>query len=550
MNSGINYLKIKIMKKTILLLSALACLTVACNKELTEAVSSSEIRTLSAQIDNGTRTTYTEDGVFSWTSGDIISYVVRSTEGSSPTNKYDRYQYSTSGSGTQVSFTGAVPSGQWSSADFAYYPYNGDSANGYSSNTFDVGKNTTLQAILYGTIKAYPDRLKGIIPMIGVKTGTNSDGSVENYHFYPVTGVLKVSFAGLPSAATQLALNSTSAYPLYGTFNVDTGRSVPEIKSTDVASGYAEKYLNFDYSSSSDSFYIPLPTGTIPAGTLTVSINDGTNTLYAVTNKQDIVLTRGEITELPTITVPSVKVKFSGAADNPKATIYFSGDVAYVKYSSTMTTDYGPGNTCSASGSVIDLSKGYNYKWPFQYQAYNSADEAIGSLQIEYYYSITSTGINEVCKQFTSANSDIGLSDSHVPTLHSLDPFPATTPTISFAVSDDATKGNIMVTEFCGISGKVYGTYVDYKTASSTPKQGLPQIVTNNEVFCSAGGNDYILKEASYAGARFGVKTTVYGTPNVYGKDADLVCWGASVGLYSSTAGWGTYVDYFFDPVE
>ena len=538
------------MKKIVFSLFALMALTISCNKEPAEMNSSEPedgaIHTISASIQQGdSKTTYTSEGVFSWSSGDYISYIVKSKS----TNKHDRYTYSTTESGLNATFIGSAPSGEWEAIDYAYYPYDGES--GYINNTFDKTASTSLQAILYGTIKAYPDRLKGIVPMIGKKVSDDASGTVDHYHFYPVTGVLKLSFTGLPATASQIRLNVPDAatYPLNGTFNVDTERAIPEIKTTDVSSGYPLKYLNFDFSNSSDAFYIPLPTGTIPAGKLTVSVTDGTNSLYSVTNKTDIVLTRGEITELPSITVPSLKVKFSGAADDPKATIYFSGDVAYVKYSSTMTTAYGPGNTCSTSGTVISLPKGYNYKWPFQYQAYNSSDETIGALQIAYYYSITSTGKTEVCKQFTSATSDIGLSDSKVPSLTNNDPFSATTPTITFAVSDDATKGNIMVTEFCGVPGKVYASYVDYQTSSSTPKQNPPQITTNNEVFCTVGGNNYTLKEGAYASARFGVKTTVYGTPNVYGQDADLVCWGENVGLYSS-AGGGPYVHWYFDPAE
>lgn len=537
------------MKRVCINLLAILAVAVSCNKEKdVETISGNGSHSISATIvEDDTKTTYTTDGAFSWVSGDKISYIVKS----SSTNKYDRYQYSTTGSGSNVTFSGTAPSGEWSAIDYAFYPYIGDS--GYTGNTLDKVSSTTFQAQLYGTIKAYSDRLKGIVPMIGKKVSTDPSGTVDNYHFYPVTGVLKLSFSGLPATASQIRLDVPAAatYPLNGIFNIDTSREIPEIKATDVATGYAQKYLNFDYSSANDVFYIPLPTGTIPAGALSVSVSDGTDNLYSVTNKTDIVISRGVITELPSITVPSIKVKIYGSADDPKAAIYFSGDVAYVKYSSTMTTNYGPSNTCSTSGTILSLPKGYNYKWPFQYQAYNSSDETIGDLQILYYYSITTTGISEVCKQFTSATSDIGLSDSKVPSFTNNDPFSATTPTITFEVSDDTTKGSIMVTEFCGISGKVYASYVDYQTASGTPDQEPPQIVTNNEVFCTAGGNDYTLKEGSNATARFAVKTTKYGTPTVYGQNADLVCWGTYVGLYSTAASaWGPRVTYFFDPED
>lgn len=538
------------MKKTSIFLVALLAMAVSCNKETAvENNPEQSIHSISATIvDEGAKTTYTDAGVFSWISGDKISYMVRNTGN----NVYDRYQYSTTGSGAAATFTGDIPSASYAPVDYAFYPYNGES--GYTNNTLDKVSSTTFQAKLSGTIKAYDDRLKGIVPMIGKKTGSDASGTVENYHFYPVTGLLKISMTGIPATASQIRLTVPDAatYPMNGNFNIDTERAIPEIKATDVATGYADKWLNFDYKSTTDAFYIPLPTGTIPAGALTVALTDGTNILYSVTNKQDIVLTRGEITALPSISIPSIKVKISGSANDPKATFYFSGDVASIRYANNMralgVTD--SDTKVSTSGTIVPLRHDYNYKWPLQFRMYNSSDERIGELQTVYYYSVNSTGESEVCKQFTSATTDIGLNGGKIPgALTNNAPFSATTPTITFAVSDDASKGSIMVTEFCGVAGKVYASYVDYyDSGSGTPKQGTPQIITNNEVFCSEGGNDYVLKEGAYASARFGVKTTVYGTPSVYDQSADLVCWGQNVGLYSSVAGWGPYVEWFYDP--
>ena len=560
------------MKKIYFSLIALGLLALssACTKEQDVVIPENNegTITISASIEEPTKTTYDPvSGEFSWTDGDYISYIVKS----STSGKYNRYTYSTQNSGSTASFSGDAPSGEWSAVDYAFYPYNGDAAGGYDHNTFDKVDATTFQAFIYGVIKAYPERLKGIVPMIGKKTGTDANGTVEHYHFYPVTGILKLSFTGLPSTANQIRISTPDAatYPLRGTFNIDTSREIPEIKASDIASGKGarDQWLNFVYSSSSDAFYIPIPTGTIPAGDLTISVvnyTNGTAQSYytTVTNKKDIVINRGEITELPTITIPSLKVKLSGTASDPKATFYFSGDVAYVKYGRNMTnsgTGGGNSGTVSTSGSSIDLRHDFNYKYPLYYQAYNSSDEPLESIQRIDYWGINATGISEICKQFTSAIGDIGLADTNtvghrVPRFTNNAPFSATTPTITFAVSDDITKGNIVVTEFCGVEGKVYAKYEDYtfkESDNTTPKKDAPQINVLKEVFCTVGGNEYKLVDSGdyTPGARFAVKSTVYGTPNVYDKDANLVCWGQYVKLYSSATVEGPSVEYFFDAV-
>ena len=550
MNFGIKS-EATIMNKVYLgILGLIAVLLCSCNKQSSYEP---KVITISASIDEDTKSTYTDAGVFSWVNGDEISYILRRDSD----DIYNNNTLATNQSGTSVTFTGSTSASGYTAVNLAFYPkiresgtYVNNDAKYVKNTLLLVNNSTTLKATLQQPIAAYPDRAKGIIPMIGKKTGEDANNEVEKYHFYPVTGVLKVSFTGLPATATQIRLDmpDNATYALNGGFNIDTSRETPEIKESDcVGTKWGQKYLNFDYASSDDAFYFPIPTGTIPAGKLTVSVSDGTNVLYAVTNKQDIELVRGEITELPSITVPSVKVKVTGTPTSPKAQFFFSGDVAYIKYGNTMTLAYGPSETVSTSGAVVNLNHNFNYKWPLQYQAYNSSNEEIGGLQIIYYYTLTDTGISEVCKQFTSATTDIGLNDSKVPT-YTKNTIGGDNPTITFEVSDDATKGNIIVSEFCGIPGKVYGCYVDYQTASGTPEKDYPQIETFNSVFCTVGGNDYTLKEGGNAVARFAVKTTKKGTPSVYGVAADIACWGEYVGLYSESAGWGPFVQWFFDP--
>lgn len=118
-----------------------------------------------------------------------------------------------------------------------------------------------------------------------------------------------------------------------------------------------------------------------------------------------------------------------------------------------------------------------------------------------------------------------------------------------FAPSDDLTKGNIMVKEFAGVSGKAYGYY----NASAT----FPVLLYINNPFCNVGGTDFYLREyynnvgtndgQDLRGvARFKLNGTYYG-----GVNNGIACWGGYFGLYTGnnsgeggTA--GMYVAPFF----
>ncbi|MCR5017334.1 MAG: hypothetical protein K6A64_00870 [Bacteroidales bacterium] len=101
---------------------------------------------------------------------------------------------------------------------------------------------------------------------------------------------------------------------------------------------------------------------------------------------------------------------------------------------------------------------------------------------------------------------------------------------MTLAVSDDLTKGNVMVTNFAGVSGKAYGYY----NASATFFT-----LFINEPFCNVSGTDFYLREyypnvgtsdgQDYRGtARFKLNGTYYG-----GVNNGIACWGGYFGLYT-----------------
>ena len=215
---------------------------------------------------------------------------------------------------------------------------------------------------------------------------------------------------------------------------------------------------------------------------------------------------------------------------------------------SSYLTDLNTG-TISTSGTTVNLEHDFSYQYYLGYKAFNSSDEALGELVTMRYYAITSTATSEVCKQFTSANSDIGLDGSKIPA-YEPSGMGGLSPTITIEASDDTRKGNIMVTEFCGLSGKTYGYYAQY--ANSTVKQAAPQImITNTEgtPFCTIAEDDYYLHEFGQTYVRFAVKTTDVPTVSAYGKTADFCGWvDGTIGLSDWAANkWGPYVNYFYD---
>lgn len=523
------------MKKIFIAIVGISLVAISCKKESNiEVVTEPSVHSISATFEE-TKATYSDAGIFSWESGDQISYVVRSTTGSSPTNKFNFYPYTTSNSGSSASFSGSAPSGEWTAYDYAFYPYVYDGSKYY--NRLFIPAATTLQAMLAGTIEAATDRFSGIIPMIGKKTGTDASGKVENYHFYPVTGVLKVSFTGLPSNATQIRLDmpDNATYPLNGTFNVDTSREIPEIKASDCdGTKWGQKYINFTYASSTDAFYFPIPTGTIPAGKLKVSVADGTNVLYSVTCTTDLVLTRGEITEVPNISIPSVSIKFTGTHS---AYVYFSGDVKKVSWTTAQNSGYtsreNQTNYVTTSGTEITLGDSYyNGIRYFGYSAYNDAEatrESDDSKVIEThsgipYYdpSLSATVVGTYTWNQTATES--GKTSSVFRKSSTIGMSLSTSPSITFEVSDNIKKGNIMITELSGkATRKIYAFYKDNSTDVVFLKENQPLFIENGVKYwlTEGGSNTDKARFRIGGGVVYGATTT----PDLYCQGAYLNLW-------------------------
>ena len=438
-----------------------------------------------------TKSDYVLDGTsykFKWVTSDKV--LAQTTNGVDFSGSL--FTAAAGGSNT-ATFSGSLADG-YNLATYAFYPNDGTGTLSGTTNfsylnnaitPVAVDADVTSEAatvVLAGTItenKAYP---MAHIPMIGEKDGSG------DYAFTACTGVLKVTIANLPVTTTQVRLDlpDNVTYPLNGSFVFDTNK---ELKSSYNIGSYkwGQKYMNVTVESSEDgdsdglvdaprSFYFPIPTGTIPAGILTVSVYDGTSVRYSVTNKVAITLTKGVVTGLPTITYKENKMLITGSVTSPVLNFYHTAETvrlrAHISTSETHNlSEYTTGLTFTTSPVVYNLTSwsgadklGDSGKYYLHWVALNAnvtaaEVEADGGLTgssyvvtygtVPFHY-LKSTDQAALAGQYTVAY-DSGTT---------LD-FPDDAKTLTFEVSDDMEKGNLMLTE-------IFGCHSDISLNNST----------------------------------------------------------------------------------
>lgn len=425
---------------------------------------------------------------FKWVTGD--KFIAQSYNSSTTTYGSSLFTAS-SGDAAQVPFTG-TPDAGYELGDYAFYPNLNDGVTSTPTNNLtyknvaitpiSVGASVTSETAtiaLPGTNVEDKNHPMAHIPMIGVK---NSSG---DYEFHPCTGVLKITIKNLPTTATKIKIDRASgSFPLNGDFVFDTNY---EIKSSYVKNPWSNKYLNITSSTSVEdrSFYFPLPTGTIGAGEINISVSDGTNSLYVVTNKIPISLKKGVVTELPAFTysVQPAKVTITGSTNDPVMNMWLGANVVKIrasistssthdlskyttglfftlKQSSYHLTGWGGTDKLSGSGQYylhwIALSEDVTASALTGLS--DSRVKAYGTIPFYYLSSGDQTAINHQFKiQGDWADKDINTSvdgDYH-PGSSNLSVLPRT---FTLKPSDDLKKGNVMLYEFIGRSYAVAGT--------------------------------------------------------------------------------------------
>ncbi|MBQ9410310.1 MAG: hypothetical protein IJU21_01745, partial [Bacteroidales bacterium] len=451
------------------------------------------------------------------------------------------------GGSNTATFAGTLADG-YNLATYAFYPNDGTGALSYTTNFSylnneinPVAVNADVSAesatvVLAGTItenKAYP---MAHIPMIGEKDGSG------NYAFTACTGILKVTIADLPVATTQVRLDmpDNATYPLNGNFVFDVNK---EVKSAYSIGSYkwGQKYMNITVEGSEDSdsdglvdsprsFYFPIPTGTIAAGKLTVSVYDGSSVRYSVTNKVDITVAKGTVTGLPTLTYRENKMLITGTATSPVLNFYHTAETvrlrAHISTSETHNlSEYTAGLTFTTSPVVYNLTSWSGTdkltnsgKYYLHWVALNDHKTAAevesdggldGSSFVVAYGTVPFHYIKSSDQTALAGQYDVEYSSS------TLD-FPADAKTLTFEASDDISKGNLMLTE-------IFGCHSDISLNNST-LLGSYNLVGNSAYLVMSQGSAASLSPiyATFDGSKIylydvvnqPISTNYWGNPN------------------------------------
>lgn len=565
------------MKKSLYFVAFAAFALVACNKELApvdvpveeEPVIADLIQTVSAFIDNSeTKTNYTISGdkaAFEWTPGDQIWRFVRKigdTEGTY--TNYDHYTYSSINiSGAHADFSGSAVGAAYEDTGFALYPAGVFThSTGTSTLTFGLPATSAYNA---------DAPLNNLVPMLGKLSG-------DSYTFKPVVGVIGISATNIPASATSISISSTS-----GGFS---GNSVTMTSVTN--SAYVTNINNlvgpesiglrnnwftagtsrtFTFSSLDPSrtytFYFPAPVGTYTD--LTIQLFAGDALLGSVSASGiSLNISRANISDIPAVIdfnkAQYANVALSGNANSFSAFIESKSPSvnkvkvalaataaeaeAAVATSEIVLTTVGVASAQAVSGGCTTTGTYY-----LAYKGYDSSEAEIVSDSMPVYF---------------IAASDVAERIGTYKIAYSKSMYPSTLPdngddTITFAVSDNPLKGNVMITQafgFCwdvsesthtSLSAYDFSKFKDgnpiyglYNPANSNPKLIFSNIA-DQVFYYDAGGYPHFICEYGSNTLRFGFDSNAYNSTTY-----DLICWGGYLmNCYTNTSSYDMFIQQF-----
>lgn len=292
------------MKK--LFISALALtalLAVSCNKETNNAPAPSGTPiSIRATLDDATRTTYANEQTFSWIAGDKISLKVIKDEDQS----IDVITLTAEESGTSVTFSGTLPDGYTAASD-AFYP-KGTGSTYYSSDlalqrgdAFSEGIEGHLRT--WGTITPDLSNPMGSIPLIGVRSAAD-----DSFHFYTCTGILRFTVSNIPADTYFFQLDAPDGTALNGNFSYGDDCT---LYMENVDTPWPQKYVYFTPEAEGETrdFYLPIPVGTVPAGSTISVTSSSRGKIEVATTAKDIEVVRNKVIRIPAVTVPDPPVE-------------------------------------------------------------------------------------------------------------------------------------------------------------------------------------------------------------------------------------------------
>ena len=487
-----------LMKKllyNVLALGAVLTIAVSCEKELKEVANNEKPQTeingipnqIIAVIDQ-TKTQYAANSTFGWTNGDQVRMPVVKKSGGVIT-QCDKYTFTTTctNGDTEVTF---IRNG--SSDDMEDYNPNPSGAEGnwtsmgylvYPGAIFNNGYSGEYPVVELPSTRAFSSTNPldgGVIPLIGRKDGENK------YRFHTAVGVLKVAVSNLSATTTSVALSSQANY-LSGQFAVsDVDATVSQIAKDGAVAGV--KTITQTGAADGD-YYFPVPVGEYVANDLSLKLREESGESYRVITKRiqkSINVARNEVLNLVALDMAypnTVSVKYSCTSSPElhrnitKGVLRFyvsasaDNDVAEyhedMKYSTTGSGIWYIVNTKDKNGDVVSLTTG---KYFLHYMIMKDAtalstlgltsndDENILEYGAIPFYYISSDVSNAIGTYYINNNSGFA---------------------ITVSASDDAEKGNVMISHFKSaaydIDMKTYGTFdafngkIQFKAAADTP---------------------------------------------------------------------------------
>ena len=209
-------------------------MTNCSQEELQDIQRSGDVHTLTATIEGSTRSSVTDGGAFSWTSGDAIS----AWDGDS----YETYTYASgndfNGSASQLSGYAIYPQGEHPDYEGTGLPIVNMSAS------YNYG---STNAIMLAKVQ----------------------GNSNNLSFSHLGGLMRFVIKNIPSNATSFTFTANSG--ITGNFQVEEENGANVIKATTVSNSNNTVTITFEAGSlTNGTFYIPLPTGTYTGFTIAI----------------------------------------------------------------------------------------------------------------------------------------------------------------------------------------------------------------------------------------------------------------------------------------
>lgn len=483
------------------------------NEEVSGIVSDAIPTTITGVLTEKTKTAYSDNGDFTWVDGDQIRLIVTQDLSTySPQGFYTYRIKSLSGDKKTATFTSTGSagdltdfdnSGTYKSTGYAVYPisvldrFSSPESHSYGAPWFTLARNSVSGAM-------------SDIMLIGV-----NDASLSNFKFYTAMSVLRVTLKNIPAnaAAVKLCTSDKTNYPIDGDFAISTGadgKPVLTFLSTWVSDfkGYQKVDVSGQGEIASADYYFNIPAATYPANTLSILVEDANGgQILKRTINAALTLERNDCLAMPAISYShTIAFKANCTASAPVITwkidskrvrlcVSQNADININEFNNGYT--FANDNLTGAYSGEYALSSFTNQrpsatgKYYMHYILQSDRGDKPESLTasnvvaygtIPFYY-ISSDDVTAFAKQYTFNKTDNdnfwhpGTGSNYATTM-------------TLAVSNDVTKGNLMISELYGKSftnKKLYGVL----TASNATSMEFEYAGDSHENYQFEGNGNY-----------------------------------------------------------